>query len=544
MQNRHSERRMRGTECVIRRRSRRIWPSDESRLHWQTGSFPALRSVEDDRQGATLRHGLCKSVPLLLLGIALASSGCNFAPKYVRPEAPVPAEWPTGPAYASGPVTTLAPEAPDLKWREFFADPKLQRLVETALANNRDLRLAALNVERARALYGIQRAELLPSVDATASGNLQRYPASISPTGTAATVEQYRVHLGVLAWEPDFFGRIRNLSESALQAYLATAQVRRSAQILLVSAVANAYLVLAADRESLALAQTTLQTQQGVYRLVQRRYDQGLTPELDLFRAQTQVDTARREVVRFTQQVAQDENALTLLLGTTASRELLPVDLSNVAPPKEISAGVSSEVLLRRPDVLQAESLLKAANADIGAARAAFFPRIALTGTAGVASDELSGLFASGSGAWTFVPQAVLPIFDPRIWSGLKITQVQQEIAVTEYQRAIQTAFREVADALAVQGTVNQEVAAQQSLVDAVAETYRLSNIRYDRGIDSYLSVLDAQRSLYVAQQVLVGLHLAKLSNQVRLYAVLGGGGDTPPEGTVTRPEPASREER
>jgi len=468
----------------------------------------------------------------LALGIALVSSGCNFTPKYVRPEAPVPAEWPSGPAYANAQPATAAPEAPDLKWQEFFSDPKLQQLIETALTNNRDLRLAALNVERARALYGIQRAELLPTVDATASGNLQRYPAGISPTGTAATVEQYRVHLGVLAWEPDFFGRIRSFNERALQEYFATAQARRSAQILLVSSVANAYLVLAADRESLALAQTTLETQQGAYDLIKRRYDRGLTPELDLYRAQTQVDTARREVLRFTQQAAQDENALTLLLGTTTPGELLPADLSNVAPPKEISAGVSSEVLLRRPDVLQAESLLKAANANIGAARAAFFPRITLTGTAGTASSELSGLFDSGSGAWSFAPQAVLPIFDPRTWSGLKITELQRQIAVTGYERTIQTAFREVADALAVQGTVDQEVAAQESLVHAVAETYRLSNVRYDKGIDSYLSVLDAQRSLYVAQQVLVGLHLAKFANQVRLYAVLGGGSDAQAEKT------------
>jgi multidrug efflux system outer membrane protein len=214
------------------------------------------------------------------------------------------AEWPSGRLMRT-PRTTTAPEAPDLKWQEFFLDPKLQRLIETALTDNRDLRLAALNVERARALYGIQRAELLPTVDATASGNLQRLPADLSPTGTAATFEQYRVHLGVLAWEPDFFGRIRSLNESALQAYFATAQARRGAQILLVSSVANAYLVLAADRESLALAQTTLQTQQGAYNLVKRRYDQGLTPELDLYRAQTQVDTARREVIRFTQQVTQ-----------------------------------------------------------------------------------------------------------------------------------------------------------------------------------------------------------------------------------------------
>jgi multidrug efflux system outer membrane protein len=473
-----------------------------------------------------------KSVFFLLLGIAVVSSGCTFAPKYARPEAPVPGAWPSGPAYASPPITMTTPEAPDLKWQEFFSDPKLQRLIETALTNNRDLRVAALNVERARALYGIQRAELLPTVEATASGNLQRYPASISPTGTAATVEQYRVHLGVLAWEPDFFGRIRSLNEQALQEYFATEQARRSTQILLVSSVANAYLALAADRESLALAQTTLEAQQGTYNLIKRRYDRGLSPELDLYRAQTQVDAARGDVARFTQQVAQDENALTLLLGTTASGELVPADLSGIAPPKEISAGVSSEVLLRRPDVLQAESLLKAAEADIGAARAAFFPRITLTGTAGTASSELSGLFQGGSGAWSFAPQAVLPIFDPRTWSGLKITRVQREIAVTEYERAIQNAFREVADALAVQGTVDQQVSAQESLVHAVAETYRLSIARYDKGIDSYLSVLDAQRSLYAAQQGLVALHLAKLANQVRLYAVLGGGGDLPPDST------------
>jgi len=243
-----------------------------------------------------------------------------------------------------------------------------------------------------------------------------------------------------------------------------------------------------------------------------------------VYRAQTQVDAARGDVARFTQQVAQDENALNLLLGVTTPGELLPADLSNVAPPKEISAGVSSEVLLDRPDVLQAENLLKAANADIGAARSAFFPRITLTGTAGLASEDLSGLFKSSSGAWTFLPQATLPIFDPRTWSGLKITKVQREIAVAQYERAIQNAFREVADALAVQGTVDQQVAAQQSLVHAVAETYRLANARYDKGVDSYLSVLDAQRSLYAAQQGLVGLHLAKRANQVRLYAVLGGG--------------------
>jgi multidrug efflux system outer membrane protein len=245
---------------------------------------------------------------------------------------------------------------------------------------------------------------------------------------------------------------------------------------------------------------------------------------LDLYRVQTQVDAARGDVARFRQLVAQDENALNLLVGSPAPSELLPTELSGVTPPKEITPGISSEVLLRRPDVLQAESLLRAAHADIGAARAAFFPRISLTAAVGTASGELSGLFKSGSGVWSYAPQIVMPIFDARTWSAQKAAKVQREMAVTQYEIAIQHAFKEVADALAVRGTVDQQVSAQQSLVHAVAETYRLSNSRYDKGIDSYLGVLDAQRSLYAAQQGLVYLRLAKLANQVRLYAVLGGG--------------------
>jgi multidrug efflux system outer membrane protein len=238
------------------------------------------------------------------------------------------------------------------------------------------------------------------------------------------------------------------------------------------------------------------------------------------------VDAARGDVARFTQLVAQDENALALLLGAPAPGELLPTALSGVTPPNGISPGVSSEVLLRRPDVLQAESLLRATHADLGAARAAFFPRISLTAAVGTASSELSGLFNSGSDTWSFAPQVAMPIFDARTWAALRVTKVQKEIAVTQYERAIQNAFREVADALAVHGTVGQQVSAQESLVNAVAETYRLSKARYDKGIDSYFSVLDAQRSLYPAQQGLVSLRLVKLASQVRLYAVLGGGGD------------------
>jgi len=471
-----------------------------------------------------------KHLFLLLAGIAIVPGGCTLAPKYARPAAPVPAEWPSGAAYQNTPAVPNAPEAQDLRWREFFVDEKLQQVIGTALANNRDLRLAVLNMEQARAMYGIQRAELLPTVDAIGSGSKSRVPADLSSTGSRQITEQYSVNLGVASWEIDFFGRIRSLKDVALEEYLATEQARRSAQILLVSSVADTYLALAADRENLTLAESTLATQQEAYNLIKRRHDLGLVPDLDLYRAQAQVDAARGDLARFRQLVAQDENALNLLLGAPVRGELRPAGLADVTPPKEISPGVSSEVLLRRPDVLQAESLLRAANADIGAARAAFFPRISLTGAFGTSSSDLSRLFKSGQGSWDFAPQIVMPIFDARIWSAHRAATVQQEIAVTQYEKAIQSAFREVADTLAVHGTVDQQLSAQQSLVDAVAETYRLSSSLYDKGIDSYLSVLDAQRSLYAARQGLVSLRLAKLVNDVRLYAVLGGGWQSEPE--------------
>lgn len=467
-----------------------------------------------------------KSVLCVSLGVLFCLSGCNFAPKYDRPAAPVGADWPSGGAYEKTQTASNAPQAPDLAWREFFADQKLVKLIETALSNNRDLRLAALNVDRARALYGIQKAELWPTLNANASAG-KEHQADVYGFGRSLTLEAYRVNLGVYAWELDFFGRIRNLKDRALEEYLATEQARRGAQILLISSVANTYLTLAADREELALAQTTLTSQQDAYNLIKRSYDLGLVTELDLYRAQTQVDAARGDVARFTQRAAQDENALNLLLGETATADLLPSGLSGVTPPGEISAGVPSDVLLRRPDVLQAESLLRAAHANIGAARATLFPRISLTAAVGTASSELSGLFNSGSGTWSYSAQAAMPIFDTRAWLALRVTKVQREMALTQYEKAIQNAFREVADALAVRGTVDQQVAAQESLVHAVAETYRLSTTRYDTGIDSYLSVLDAQRSLYAAQQGLVVLHLAKLASEVRLYAVLGGGWQT-----------------
>ena len=451
-----------------------------------------------------------------------------MAPKYTRPEAPVPADWPTGAAYKETKAATGAPTASELRWREFFTDEQLQEIIETALNNNRDLRIAALNVERARALYGVQRAELFPAVSAMGGGSKQQSSSDLTRPGEPRTTKQFNVNLGITSWEIDFFGRIRSLKEQALEEYLATEQARRSAQIALVGEVARVYLTLAADRGNLKLARYTLETQQAVYYLIQRQYEVGLANELDLRRAQTQVDAARGDVARFMQLPAQDQNALNLLAGSPVAEDLLPVDLSSVAPPREISPGLSSEALLNRPDIVAAEHQLKAAYAFIGVARAALFPRIALTTAVGTASDELSGLFNSGSGTWSFAPQITMPIFDARTWSALRVSKTVREMALTQYEKVIQTAFREVADSLAMQGTMDQRVAAQQSLVNAVAETYRLSNKRYTMGIDSYLGVLDAQRSLYAAQQGLIALRLAKLANKVRVYAVLGGGGDQP----------------
>ena len=468
-----------------------------------------------------------KQILLLLLGAsALAVIGCSMAPKYERPAPPIPADWPGAAAAKQSQTATQAPLAPDLNWREFFTDAKLRQVIGAALTNNRDLRLATLNVELARAIYGIQRDQLFPAVHATAGAAKQRAAADLTQTGQSQVSERYDVNLGVLAWELDFFGRVRSLKGRALEEYLATEQARRSAQTLLVSAVANAYLALAAEREGLALARNTLETQQAAYGLVQRLYSAGVATELDLRQAQTPVEAARGDLARYKQRVAQGENALNLLAGAPVPGEWLADDLGRIGMPREIFPGLPSEVLLRRPDVLQAEAMLKAANADIGAARSALFPRISLTTTLGTASRDLDGLFQPGSRTWSFIPQMVAPIFDARTWSALTASKVQQQLVLTQYERAIQNAFREVADALAVRGTVDEQVAAQQSLIDAQTEVHRLATARFAKGIDSYLVVLDAQRSLFAARQGLVFLRLASLASQVRLYAVLGGGWD------------------
>lgn len=459
---------------------------------------------------------------IVLCAAALLAAGCTLAPGYTRPASPVPESWPEGEAYlgSSAPAGTAA----DLSWREFFTDAKLRKLIETALAGNRDLKVAALNVERARAMYGIQRAEVLPTVYGSASGSKERVPGDLSRSGQATTSETYRASLGVISWEIDLFGRIRSLKDQALEEYLATEEARRGAQVSLVSAVAQAYLALAADREALDLARATLAAQQEAYTLVRKRADVGVATELDLRRAQTLVDTARGDIAVYKRQTALDENALDLLLGSPAPRDLLPANLGSVAPPRGIEAGASSDVLLGRPDILSAEHRLKGTLANIGAARAAFFPSISLTSTLGTASAELSGLFDAGSRTWLFSPSAALPILDARIWPAYRVSTVDREIALAQYERSIQAAFRETADTLALLGTVDEQLSAWQSLHEASSETYRLANARYDKGIDSFLSVLDAQRTLYGVRQGLVAVRLAKAAGQVRLYAVLGGG--------------------
>ena len=466
---------------------------------------------------------MSKTLYVLALSAVGLIAGCTLAPTYTRPAAPVPSEWPTGPAYAQKNAAETNAAA-DLAWQAFVTDAKLREVIGAALTNNLDLRIATLNVEQARALYGVQRASLLPSVNANGSESKSRVPADLSSTRQRNTSARYDANLGVAAWEIDLFGRVRSLKDQALQEYFATAHARRSAQLALVSSIADAYLALAADRDSLRLAETTLKAQEDSYTLIKRRYDIGVVTELDLYRAQTQVDAARGDIAAYRQQEAKDLNALNLLAGAQVPDGLLPTTLDGVEQPRELQAGLPSEVLLRRPDVAQAEAQLKAANANIGAARAAFFPRISLTAAFGTASSDLSRLFKPGSQAWTFAPQASAPIFDARTWSAYRVAKAQQKIAVAQYEKAVQSAFRDVADALAVRDTLGDRVAAQQSLVDAVAATYRLASSRYDKGIDSYLSVLDAQRSLYSVQQGLVALRLAKLSNAVGLYSVLGGG--------------------
>lgn len=450
-------------------------------------------------------------------------TGCMRREAYQRPAPPVPNAWPESAAGQTG--DSDAPEAANLKWREFFTDPRLQSVIELALNNNRDLRAAALNVERVYSMYRIQRARQYPTVDFSGGGEVYRLPEKMSSSSEPEIVGQLTTGLGAAAWELDLFGRIRSLKSAALEEYLATEQARSAAQISLVAAVANTYLALAADRDSLRLAEETLRTQQALYELIRHTREAGMASDLEVRQAQSQVEAARVDIARYSGQVALGENALNLLVGAPVPRDLLPQELESDHPLRDLDPGVPSEVLLRRPDILAAEHRLKAAYANIGAARAAFFPRISLTSGAGFMSNDLSDLFRFGTRTWNFAPQMLVPIFDAGgRKASLKVAQVERDLAVAEYEKAIQRAFREVSDSLTLRTRLLEQQRAQQDLVSTLEDTYRLSEARYKAGIDSYLSVLVAQQSLYSARQVLVSLRLARLGNLVTLYKVLGGG--------------------
>ena len=473
-----------------------------------------------------------------LVAVAALMAGCSLQPVYERPAAPVAAGYPTGDAYkspagASG--NAAVPPAVDIGWRDFLTDPRLQRLVEIALANNLDLRVAALNVAQTQAQYRIQRSAMFPQVGGFADSSSTRTPASLSSTGHAAVTHDYSVGVSA-SWELDFFGRLQSLNDQALQQYFATAQARKAVQILLVSQVADQYLTLLADDELLAVTQRTLETAQASYKLALLQFQTGTGTELSVRQAETVVEQANANHAAQLRGRAQAENALVLLIG-----QPLPSDLPATAPLNsqtllaDIPAGLPSDLLTRRPDIMQAEATLRGANANIGAARAAFFPTISLTGNLGTASSALAGLFKAGSLAWSFLPSITMPIFEAgKLQASLDVATVQKDINVAQYQKAIQTAFREVADGLAARGTWDDEVASLERFTAAQQSTLDLSELRFKNGVDNYLTVLTAQTGLYSAQLALVQARVARLTNLVDLYQFLGGGwiertGDAPP---------------
>jgi multidrug efflux system outer membrane protein len=453
--------------------------------------------------------------------LAALLAGCSLEPRYEPPALPVPAQWraPAGPA--AGAIA-----ASETGWREFFPDPHLQALIAQALAGNRDLRVAVLSVERVRAQYRVRQADRLPAVDASASATRQRQPPALAGSDAAQVGSLLQAGLGVTAFELDLFGRVRSLEHAAQEQLLAQEESRRAVHLGLVAEVANAWLALAADRRTLQLARDTFRSQSDSFELTRSSHGAGGASGLDLAQAGTTVEAARADVARYEGSVAQDVDALELLAGGPVDPALLePAADALAAGLPGLPPALSSSVLLRRPDVLAAEHALRAANADIGAARAACFPSLSLTVAGGSASEQLSGLFAAGSGFWTIAPQAVLPIFDGgRARAGVEASKAARDIALAQYERTIQSAFREVADGLALAGTLARQREAAQALVEVTGRAYALSQDRHRAGRDSYLVVLDSQRSHYAAQQRLIAVTLAEQGNRVGLYKALGGG--------------------
>lgn len=467
-------------------------------------------------------------VSSLAASLALLLGACSsMAPTYERPAAPVPQAWPTGAAYA--PAAEAATPAADIPWQQFVLDDRLRQVIAQALANSRDLRKTVANIESARAQYRVQRAALLPTVNAGVSGTRAR-SAATATTGSSGTVQTQTTsaNLSVSSYEVDLFGRVRSLSDAALETYLATEEAGRATRISLIAETASAWLTLGADRSKLALAQQTLESARRSMTVTQKRLDSGVASRVDVRQAETVYQQARADLASTTTAIAQDRNALELLTGSPVADALLPTDLPDTdgVVLADVPAGLSSEVLLSRPDVLQAEHQLRSANADIGAARAAFFPKLSLTAAGGVASTALASLFSGGAATvWSLAPAVTLPIFDGGAnRANLAYSQAQQSLYVSTYELAVQTAFQETADALARRGTMAEQLSAQTALVDAAADSYRLANARYTSGVDTFLAALDSQRTLYTAQQTLITTRLTALDNRVTLYRVLGGG--------------------
>ncbi len=455
--------------------------------------------------------------PLILALPALVLSACvSMDPRYERPEGAVPPAFPTGAAY--GPQADGATSATQVAWRDVVVDDRLRAVIDSALVNNRDLRVAAANVAAAQAQYRVQRSALLPTVGASIDGTI-RGGDDVDQT------RSYAAGLGVTAWELDLFGRVRSLTRADQESYFASEEGARAARVSLISQTATAWLTLAADRSLLALAQETRDNAKRAMDLTQGRKNAGVASRLDVRAIETTYRRAEADVASYTAAVAQDRNALELLVGAPVDDALLPDGLPQDAGPlAEVQAGVSSAVLLQRPDVLQAEHQLKSTNADVGAARAAFFPTLSLTGNGGVASSALSSLF-DGAGAWTFAPSVAMTIFDTGAKGArLGAAKAQRDAAVATYEKTVQTAFREVSDALARRGTIDAQLQAQSDFRTAAADTDRLARARYDAGLDGYLASLEAQRTLYAADQALIGVQLIRYNNLVTLYRVLGGG--------------------
>lgn len=457
---------------------------------------------------------------LLVLITSLVFGGCSLAPEYQRPEMPVAAEWVTSSAQTT--AAAAAKSASDLGWQDFFTDPQLQAIISKALINNRDLRESALNVQSYQAQYRIQRSALLPAINASGEYAKQRTLSG----QYYVTGEAYSLDVGTTSYEIDFFGRVRNLNEQALEQYLSMEATQKSSHISLVAEVARAYLTLLADRELLALTEQTCASEQASYDLIQKRFNEGIATQIDLAQAQTSLQSAKANQAQYRRQVDQDINQLTLLAGSPVT-ELLPKEssLSSQELLCPLPAGLSSNVLLQRPDIMAAEHDLKGANANIGAARAAFFPTIGLTAKAGVLSTEMGQLFDGSSGTWLFAPTITVPLFTGgKLQAELDVAEIRKEIAITRYEKAIQAAFQETADALAGTATYGDQVQARLLGLRANQDYYNLAKNRYEQGVDSYLVLLDAQRSLYSARETAVSVRLAQLVNQVNLYKALGGG--------------------